>query len=40
LPESDETTWVYLEKAMIKEGMVVFDLGAYLGATSYFFQRL
>lgn len=37
LPESDETTNVYLEKAMIKEGMVVFDLGAYCGATSYFF---
>jgi len=39
LPESDHSTDIYLEKLKLKEGDVVFDLGAYCGATSYFFSK-
>ncbi len=34
-----ETTSIYLERAKIKEGDIVFDLGAYCGASSYSFAR-
>lgn len=40
LPESDCTTGLYLDKAKLRPGDVVLDLGAYCGATAYFFSRL
>ena len=39
LPESDESTEMYLAALKLKEGEVVFDLGAYAGASAYFFAK-
>lgn len=39
LPESDKSTLIYLEKAQLKPGDVVLDLGAYCGATACAFSR-
>jgi len=40
LPESDDSTEVYLEHLKIQEGNIVFDLGAYAGSSSYVFSKL
>ena len=40
LPESDESTNMYLDALKVKAGEVVFDLGAYAGGSTYFFSRL
>lgn len=39
LPESDESTDMYLSALGLTEGEVVFDLGAYAGASTYFFAK-
>jgi FkbM family methyltransferase len=39
LPESDESTQIYLDHLHLKEREVVLDLGAYAGSSSYFFSR-
>lgn len=39
LPESDESTEVYLQVLNLRAGEVVFDLGAYAGASAYFIAR-
>lgn len=39
LPESDESTEMYLHALQLKEGDVVLDLGAYSGASTYFFAK-
>jgi FkbM family methyltransferase len=39
LPEADESTEVYMDALEIKPGDLVFDLGAYAGASSYFLAR-
>ena len=39
LPEPDESTDVYMETLALKPGEVVFDLGAYAGASSYFLAK-
>lgn len=39
LPESDESTQMYLDALQPKPGEVVFDLGAYAGGSTYFFAK-
>ena len=39
LPESDESTEMYLGALQPKEGEVVLDLGAYAGGSTYFFSK-
>jgi hypothetical protein len=39
LPESEEVIEFYLQKGQLKLGDVVLDLGAYCGATAYFFSK-
>lgn len=38
--ESPDVTDIYLEKARLKEGDVVLDMGAYCGATAYAFSKI
>lgn len=40
LPEAEFTTSLYLERTPLRAGAVVFDIGAYCGATSYHFAQL
>ncbi len=39
LPESDESTQIYLEHLQLRAGDVVLDLGAYAGSSTYFFAH-
>lgn len=39
LPESDESTEVYLNSLKLNSGEVVLDLGAYAGASAYFIAK-
>jgi FkbM family methyltransferase len=39
LPESDETTTIYLNALGLMPGDAVLDVGAYAGASTYFFAR-
>jgi FkbM family methyltransferase len=39
LPESDESTEIYLSYLAVKPGDAVLDLGAYAGASAYFFAK-
>ena len=39
LPESDETTEVYLKALDLQPGDCMLDLGAYAGASAYFFSK-
>lgn len=39
LPESMSTTRIYLDKADIRPGQTVFDMGAYAGGATYHFSR-
>lgn len=39
LAESMETTGIYLDRAKLRAGQIVFDLGAYAGGATYHFSR-
>lgn len=40
LPESCETTNIYIERTLLSEGCCVFDIGAYCGASTHAFSRV